>query len=230
MARRAVSKPPSATLPAPPAGSAIRICADGAYRWTYAFPLFTNPSILLWGWKIVFTIIGLTLAGIWIVFAAITLVQSGLDAEAQLFNLRLWLGAFALFLALWPLGYLLLALLCGGKYWMDFRMDAAGIAHAQTPRQFRKSRGLGAAAGLLGALSGSIGAVQAGRLLGARGRMSMNFADVRSARASRRWSIIFLNEESVYRHLVYVEPQDFDFMLGVIRSLLPAKAAARLQA
>ena len=58
----------------------------------------------------------------------------------------------------------------------------------------------------------------------------MNFADVRSARASRRWSTISLNEESVYRHHIYVEPRDFDFMLGVIRSLLPARAAARLQA
>ena len=230
MARRAASKPPSTPLPPPPEGSAIRLCADGAYRWRLAFPLFTNPAILLWGWKIIFKIIGLTLTGLWLFFAVVTLMQSGLDAEAQLFNLRLWLGAFALFLALWPLGYLLLAILWGGKYWMDFRMDAAGVAHAQTPKQYRKSRDLGVAAGFLGAVSGSIGATRAGRLLGVRYRMSMNFADVESGRAARRWSTIYLNEFSVYRHQVYTAPQDFDFVLGFIRSRVPAGAAARLQA
>ena len=60
--------------------------------------------------------------------------------------------------------------------------------------------------------------------------MSMNFADVESGRAARRWSTIYLNEFSVYRHQVYTEPQDFDFVLGFIRSRVPAGAAARLQA
>ena len=108
-------------------------------------------------------------------------------------------------------------------------MDAAGVAHAQTPKQFRKSHNLGVVAGFLGAVSGSIGQTQAGRLLGAQGRMSMTFASVQSARPSRRRSTIYLNEFSVFRQQVYVDPQDFDFVLWFIRSHVPAEAVAKFQ-
>ena len=228
MPRQARSKTAPALLQPPPPGSALRL-VRGACRWTFEFPLFRNPAILFWGWKVTVKLFGWTCGALWLLFAAIALFESGLDAARQLSSLSLWLGIYAIFIALWPLDYLLLAILYGGKYGMNFKMDSAGVSHAATPRQHRKARGAGAAAGVLAAASGSFGAVGAARLLGTSGTVATPFASVESGRASRRRSVFFLNEFSVNRHQVYVEPRDFDFVLDFIRSHVPPEARAGLQ-
>ena len=37
---------PKESLASPTEGSAITLCSDGTYRWTYAFSMYKNPVIL----------------------------------------------------------------------------------------------------------------------------------------------------------------------------------------
>lgn len=222
-------KTPPAPLPPPPEGSAIRLWPDGVYRWTYEFPMFRNPTFLLWGWKIIWKIVGPVIGVFWLCGAVVLLFENGFDAGQQLFWLLLCLLLFSIFMVLWPLGYFLLALLYGGKDCLLFEMDRFGITQTPTPKQLKKDKSAGAIGGFLGAMSGIIGAVNAGRLLASRGSTSSKFAKVKSGRVMRRWSTIYLNEFFVFRAQIYAEPQDFDFVLNFIRSRVPPGVAARLQ-
>ena len=212
-------------LPYPPRGSAIALCPDGVYRWTYEFSMYRNPTILFTVWKAM----GLAFGLVWLFVAGIDLFENGFDAQSQLQLAGVFLLVFAgVGIVLGGLSYLILAAVYGGKYCVVFEMNTQGVRHSQLPKQFKKAQVLGAIAALAGAAGGSFTATGAGMLAASRSTMYTEFAKVRGGRVARKRSTIYLNER-LERNQIYAEPQDFDFVLWFIRSHVPADVAARLQ-
>ena len=216
---------PAAPLPFPPAGSAIMLCPDGVYRWSYEFSMYRNPTLLFTVWKAM----GLAFGLVWLFVAGIDLFENGFDAQSQLQLAGVFLLVFAgVGIVLGGLSYLILAAVYGGKYCVVFEMNGQGVRHSQMPKQFKKAQVLGAIAALAGVAGGSFTAAGAGMLAASRSTMYTEFAKVRGGRVVRKRSTIFLSGR-LERNQIYAEPQDFDFVLWFIRCCVPADVAARLQ-
>ena len=225
MARQTQPKPPAEPLPPPPAGSTITLCSDGFYRWTYEFSMYRNPTILLTVWKVMAFAFGL----VWLFVAGICLFDNGFDAQEQLELIKVFLLLFlGVGVVLGGVSYLILAYIYGGKYCVVFEMDHQGVRHSQMPKQFSKARILGAITSLAGVAQGSFSTAGAGLLAASNSSRYTDFAKVRCGRVDRRFSTIHLNER-LNRNQIYVEPQDFDFVLRFISSRVPDAVAAMLQ-
>ncbi len=216
---------PVRPLPYPPGGSAIMLCPDGVYRWTYEFSMYRNPTILFTVWKVMALSFGL----IWLVTAGIDLLTNGFNAQDQLQTAGMFLMLFAgIGIVIGGIAYLIVAAMYGGKYCVVFEMNGQGVRHSQMPKQFKKAQVLGAIAALAGAAGGSFTAAGAGMLAASRSATYTEFARVRGGRVARKRSTIYLSER-LGRNQIYAEPQDFDFVLWFIRCCVPADVAARLQ-
>ena len=183
---------------------------DGKYRWTYALSLYKNPTILWMILKIFFWIV----FGLYVFSCLLQLGDSdfwfdGLWAQTKVF------GIIALvMLGLSLVGYLIYALMMGGKYVVEFEMDETGVTHTQIPAQAEKAR-------RIGALSGKPGVAGAGMLSASRSSMRSDFAHVRTVRAYKRRSVIKVNER-LFKNQVYADGEDFDFVLAYITSRVAA--------
>ena len=190
---------------------------DGKYRWTYALSLYKNPTILWMILKIFFWIV----FGLYVFSCLLQLGDSdfwfdGLWAQTKVF------GIIALvMMGLSLVGYLIYALMMGGKYVVEFEMDETGVTHTQIPAQAEKARRIGALTAAAGALSGKPGVAGAGMLSASRSSMRSDFAHVRTVRAYKRRSVIKVNER-LFKNQVYADREDFDFVLAYITSRVAA--------
>ena len=192
---------------------------QGAYRWVYEFNLLTNPTILLTIVKIFLGIIA-ALVVFGVVLTIPDLVQGYADAEDVLGVFRSGGIIALLFIVLTIVGYSIYALMNGGKYCVLFTMDDEGVTHKQLPREFKKAQvvaGLNVLAGLAG---GNLSQMGMGILVSKHDTTSSTFSSVRSVKGSRALRVIKVNEP-LSKNQVYVEPTDYDFVLGFIRDHCP---------
>lgn len=192
---------------------------QGAYRWVYEFNLLTNPTILLTILKIFLGIIA-ALVVLGVVLTVPDLVQGYADAEDVLGVFRSGGIIALLFLVLTIVGYVIYALMNGGKYCVLFTMDDEGVTHKQLPREFKKAQvvaGLNVLAGLAG---GNLSQMGMGVLVATHDTTSSTFSSVRSVKGSRALRVIKVNEP-LAKNQVYVEPEDYDFVFGFIRDHCP---------
>jgi hypothetical protein len=200
--------------------SSIMLCQDGKYRWAYEFGLLRNPTILFLIWKI-FSGIALGLAIFMLVLAVI---DNGGDVIATAGDLlesdfiAILIGFLAM-LGVTGLGYLVYALMNGGKYCVAFEMDDNGVTHRQMPSQVKKAEVVGMINVLAGIAAGNVSQVGIG-LTSARSELSSDFSAVRSIDGNRRRCVIKVNEPFA-KNQVYVEPADYDFVMGYITSRCP---------
>ena len=99
-------------------------------------------------------------------------------------------------------------------------MDDEGVTHKQLPREFKKAQvvaGLNVLAGLAG---GNLSQMGMGILVSKHDTTSSTFSSVRSVKGSRALRVIKVNEP-LSKNQVYVEPTDYDFVLGFIRDHCP---------
>lgn len=195
-------------------GPQVRLCEDGAYRWTYPVNMLKKPVIYLTVCKI-FGIIG----AVAFVTGYIREVIRG-DFAAIVHDLKYWGIAVLVFLAISALAYLVVAAIYGGRYVVRFTMDEKGITHEQLPAQQKKARGIGKAVAAGGALAGNVGRVGQGMLVASHTSLSSDFSKVRRIRPQRLWNTIKVNEPFA-KNQVYTTREDFDFVLGFIRSHCP---------
>ena len=195
--------------------SDIAFCQDGKYRWVYEMSLLKNPTFFVLVWKIFFFII----LGIFVFITLIDLFSGDMDSERFLDTLKAF-GCFILGMTVVSvLGYLLYAAVMGGKYIVMFEMDERGILHKQLPKQATKARAIGMITAMLGAASGSFGAVSAG--WGAqRTSMYSEFARVRKVIPYSNRNLIKVNERFGHNQ-VYVSNESFDFVLKYITERVP---------
>jgi len=205
--------------PVPPRGSSIVVDADGVYRWVYEFTLYTNPTILFTVLKI---ILGIVVGGIvvMLLFMVPDLVNGYADTGDVVDSLRFGGNFILFFFVLTCIGYVIYALMQGGKYCVVFTMDEKGITHKQLPRQFEKAKVISALNVLAGAASGNLSQMGAGFITASRDSISSDFANVRSVRGSRMLRVIKVNELAA-KNQVYVEPGDYDFVFGYIVAHCP---------
>ncbi|MBR2834664.1 MAG: zinc-ribbon domain-containing protein [Coriobacteriales bacterium] len=206
---------PSGQLPPPPQGSAITLYPDGKYRWVYEYNLFTNPTIFFTIFKI---FIGIVLA-LFLLMLVFEIINGDFSGDTVLDGLKSAGIALAIMLALTIVGYLVYAIMQGGKYCVLFTMDVNGVEHKQLPKQYKKAQIVSALNVLLGIATGNPTEIGVG-LLSARDSLSSDFGVVHSIRGSRRGHTIKVNE-ALNKNQVYVENQDYDFVLNFIRDHCP---------
>ena len=188
----------------------IVLGADGTYRWVYELSLYRNPTVLFLVLKIFMSV----LAGMYI-FMMLLQIGDGLpEAFRQITPVFAWLALGMLGLLI--ISYYLYAALIGGKYCVLFEMDEKGVKHIQIQRQFKKAQVLGQLLVIAGAMTGKVGAVGQGMLVGSKQATYSSFKKVKRILPNRRLGVIKVNSSDLVHNQVYVEPSDFDFVLGYI--------------
>ena len=191
----------------------IVLCADGKYRWTYEMSLYRNPAIFLLVWKIFFFIFSA-------IFACI-LIADVINWGTK--NIIGFLKFFFYFLigmtVVIGLGYLIYAVIMGGKYSMLFEMDEDGINHKQMPNQAKKAKAVSSLTVLAGLFSGKVTTVGVG-INAARSEMYSDFSKVQKVIADPDTNLIKVNE-LLSHNQIYTETEDFYFVLKYITSHCP---------
>ena len=190
----------------------ITLGEDGVYRWVYEMNLYRNPTILFLTWKI----FGYICFGFWLLVMFFT-YDDDFWWDGFLRSAELVLIISALFMVLCLLGYLVYALIVGGKYCAMFEMDENGVNHIQMPSQIKKAELIGLLTTLAGLAAGRPGVVGTGLLTAARTRMYSSFGAVKSVEAFPGRNLIKVNE-LLFKNQVYAEKEDYDFVLGFIRA------------
>ena len=190
----------------------IALGEDGVYRWVYEMNLYTNPTILFLTWKI----FGFACLGLWLLIMVFT-YDDDFFWDGFLQSVEFFVIFLALFAALSLVGYLVYALIVGGKYCVMFEMDENGVNHIQMPPQVKKAELIGLLTTLVGIAAGKPGVVGTGLLASARTSMYSSFPAVKSVEPFPRRNLIKVNE-MLFKNQVYAVDEDFDFVLGFIRS------------
>lgn len=203
----------------PSQGGPIVVDGDGVYRWVYEFNLWANPTILSTVLK-AFAIAVLVILVFMLALLIPDLVGGTLYPWQAEGALRIGAVMLVVMLGLAIVGYVVYALMNGGKYCAVFEMDEKGIEHRQLPKQFEKTQVVGALNVLAGLASGNPGQVGVGILTASRDSSYSSFGAVTSIKGSRRLQVIKVNEP-LMKNQVYVEPGDYDFVFGYIRDHCP---------
>ena len=199
-----------------PKSTAIIKDQEGAYRWVYEFNLWRNPSILITLLKI----FGAVMLGLFVFLGVLDVIDGLTSAGDVLARLRFDGILMLIFLGLALVGYAIYAIMMGGRYCVLFAMDEDGIEHRQLPKEFERSQVVAELLVFAGIATGKPTLTGIGMLNAARDTSSSSFAAVKSVRGSRALGVIKVNEP-LMKNQVYVEPQDYDFVLGYIREHCP---------
>ena len=191
----------------------------GTYRWAYEFNLWTNPTILVTVLK-VFLIAVLVLVVVLFALLVPDLVGGTLYSWQVEGTLKMGGIMLAIMVGLTLVGYVVYAIMMGGKYCAVFTMDEEGIEHRQLPKQYEKAQVVGALNVIAGFATGKPGQVGMGILTAARDSSNSSFEAVRSIKGSRKLQVIKVNEP-LMKNQVYVEPDDYDFVFNYIVSHCP---------
>ena len=176
----------------------ITLYQDGKYRWVYEMSLFKNPTIFWLIWKIFFFII----LGFIIFASVLGTFDNILDC---LKSFGYFVGGMTL---LSGIGYLIYALIMGGKYIVIFEMDEEGVNHKQCPQQAKKAEAL--------AMLNRYGML-------IRTEMYSEFSKVREVKAYPKTNVIKVNG-LLEHNQVYAENEDFDFVLNFIKEQISKKS------
>ena len=191
----------------------IQLGEDGVYRWRYDLNLFRNPSIFFLIWKIFFFII-IGIFAVALIYDAINF--DNFYPDRLMYNLRFF-GYFLIGMTVVSaLGYLVYAIIMGGKYCVIFEMDDKGINHRQIPAQAKKAKKIAGATMLAGAASGRLSTIGVG-MNAARTEMYSDFSKVKKVKANLSKSTIKVNEKFGHNQ-VYAKKEDFDFVKDFIIS------------
>ena len=191
----------------PQPGNTITLGQDGKYHWYYEVKMLKNTAILGTLLKI-FGGIGI---GMWL-FANL---MNGFEDVGP--TTKVMLIVFGVIFVLTLLGYLLVAAMYGGKYCVLFEMDEKGVSHAQLPKQFKKAQVMGLVSALAG---GSLGTVAPGLLAASRNSLYSDFSSVRTIKPKPGQHLIKVNAP-LSKNQIYVDDQDYQFVLDFIRSHCP---------
>ncbi len=186
------------------------------FYWSYDMSLFKNPTVFVLTAKV---LLGATL-GVMLFIGLITLIEDGFDRDSLLFWGKLMLIVAGIMAGLLIIGYLIYAAVMGGVYSVEFEMDDKRLVHAQTAKQAKKAQGIGTATAIVGALTGNPTTAGIGLANSGRATTTTEFSRVKKVVVKRRASVIRLFGGG--SNDAYADGQDFEFILGWIRSHVPA--------
>lgn len=172
--------------------------------------LYTNPTILM----LVMKIMGWVTVGIWVFLICIELFDG--PSWEGLWNITVtFFYLFLLMMVMCAVGYLLYALIVGGRYVVLFEMDGNGVMHKQMPPGVKKAKLIGRITALAGVAGGNPGMAVHGVRIAARTQMYSDFKSVRSIEPFPRRHLIKVNAPFNYNQ-VYVGCEDYEFVLNYI--------------
>ncbi len=180
------------------------LCKDGKYRWIHEVNMFKNPSILLDVWKV----LGITMLIVIVIVGFILVISGDLDVDGMLGMGKAMLITAAIMAVLSIIGYLVYALIAGGKYIVLFTLDEKEVVHQQMPRSAKKGQIIGDLAILAGLATGRIGTIGTGMLAKSRTSMTTTLSDVKRLTPCPRMNMIKVNE-TLSKNRVYVCKEDF---------------------
>lgn len=188
----------------------VTLCDADKYRWVYEVNLLHNPIFFFQVWRIFFFIF----LGVSAVVLISDAAKWGMEKAVE--NLP-FLGYFLIGItAVVGMGYLIYAVIMGGKYTVEFDMDENGFVHRQIESQARKAKNIGHVTMLTGAASGSTGAIGAGASA-QRTEMYTEFSKVKKVKSYPHRHVIKV-KETLEHNQVYVPGEDFEFVLNFIIS------------
>ena len=180
------------------------LCKDGKYRWIHEVNMFKNPSILLDVWKV----LGITMLIVIVIVGFILVISGDLDVDGMLGMGKAMLITAAIMAVLSIIGYLVYALIAGGKYIVLFTLDEKEVVHQQMPRSAKKGQIIGDLAILAGLATGRMGTIGTGMLAKSRTSMTTTLSDVKRLTPCPRMNMIKVNE-TLSKNRVYVCKEDF---------------------
>lgn len=185
----------------------IRRYEDGVYRWAYDVSLVKNPVILFMLWKI----FGGIAFGLYLFILLITTVEKNfVRAVSELGLLPVWFIGGAL--AFSTFGYLIYAIINGGRYCVLFEMDDKGIKHMHLRKQFKKAQVVGMLGALVGATTGNLSVAGAGLLASSRYSIYTAFSDIQYIKPQKHFNTIKFGS-LLDNNQIYAEKDDFDSVL-----------------
>ncbi len=180
------------------------LCKDGKYRWIHEVNMFKNPSILLDVWKV----LGITMLIVIVIVGFILVISGDLDVDGMLGMGKAMFITAAIMAVLSIIGYLVYALIAGGKYIVLFTLDEKEVVHQQMPRSAKKGQIIGDLAILAGLATGRMGTIGTGMLAKSRTTMTTTLSDVKRLTPCPRMNMIKVNE-TLSKNRVYVCKEDF---------------------
>lgn len=185
-------------------GNRVMLCKDGKYRWIHEVNMFKNPSILFDVWKV----LGITMLIVIVIVGFILVISGDLDVDSMLGMGKAMLITAAIMAVLSIIGYLVYALIAGGKYIVLFTLDEKEVVHQQMPRSAKKGQIIGDLAILAGLATGRMGTIGTGMLAKSRTSMTTTLSDVKRLTPCPRMNMIKVNE-TLSKNRVYVCKEDF---------------------
>jgi hypothetical protein len=185
-------------------GNRVMLCKDGKYRWIHEVNMFKNPSILFDVWKV----LGITMLIVIVIVGFILVISGDLDVDGMLGMGKAMLITTAIMAVLSIIGYLVYALIAGGKYIVLFTLDEKEVVHQQMPRSAKKGQIIGDLAILAGLATGRMGTIGTGMLAKSRTSMTTTLSDVKRLTPCPRMNMIKVNE-TLSKNRVYVCKEDF---------------------
>lgn len=192
-------------------GDRVTLCKDGKYRWVYDVNLYTNPTVF-------FDVVKVMLMSAVIMIAIVLLIGlfSGGMSMGVLKGLAGGLGlSVVIILGLSVVGYLLYAVITGGKYTVLFILDEKELVHKMYGKSLKKSQLIGNLAMMAGAASGRVGTIGSGMLAKSRTSMTTELKDVRQLKR-RRWMNTIEVNQLLSKNRVYMKKEDFDFVYNFL--------------
>ena len=180
------------------------LCKDGKYRWIHEVNMFKNPSILFDVWKV----LGITMLIVIVIVGFILVISGDLDVDGMLGMGKAMLITAAIMAVLSIIGYLVYALIAGGKYIVLFTLDEKEVVHQQMPRSAKKGQIIGDLAILAGLATGRMGTIGTGMLAKSHTSMTTTLSDVKRLTPCPRMNMIKVNE-TLSKNRVYVCKEDF---------------------
>ncbi len=96
-----------------------------------------------------------------------------------------------------------------------YEMNETGIRHIQMEKQYKKAKSFGLLAAMLGVAAGKPGVSGAGLLAATKNELTTEFSKVKRMRSLRVFHAIKL-DGLLNHNQIYVEPEDYDFVLEYI--------------
>lgn len=192
-------------------GDRVTLCKDGKYRWVYDVNLYTNPTVF-------FDVVKVMLMSAVIMIAIVLLIGlfSGGMSMGVLKGLAGGLGlSVVIILGLSVVGYLLYAVITGGKYTVLFILDEKELVHKMYGKSLKKSQLIGNLAMMAGSASGRVGTIGSGMLAKSRTSMTTELKDVRQLKR-RRWMNTIEVNQLLSKNRVYMKKEDFDFVYNFL--------------
>ena len=186
----------------------IRLCPDGAYRWTYEFDMLRNPTILLTLWKV----LGIAFGAVFLFVLLDELIRGAVGSWEKLWGtLKVFLILAAVFFVLSLLSYVILAAIYGWKYQVLFEMTEEQLHHIQMEKQFKKAEAVGWITVAMGLAQGKPSMVGLGLDAAVRDMRTSELKKVQRLRVCRRRHTIYV-DQGMNKNQVYAGEGDFDFV------------------